>query len=81
MKLKIESVAPRPPSNSPTAGVVSGASGYKVYRNGALLTTVDASTTSYHDEAPLGMDLTYEVEAYNIYGIGPRVSASVPACK
>ena len=59
----------------------AGATGYRIYRNGSLLATVDANTTSYHDIAPLGMDLTYELEAFDAFGVAPRLSVAVPACK
>jgi len=55
--------------------------GYRIYRNGVLLTTLDGSLTSYHDDAPLGVDLVYELEAFNEYGVAVRAQTSVPACK
>jgi hypothetical protein len=57
------------------------ATGYRIYRNGSLAATVDASQTSYHDDAPVGQDLVYELEAFNSYGVASRVSTPVPACK
>jgi hypothetical protein len=60
---------------------VPGVTGYRIYRNGGLLTTVVASQTSYHDNAPLGVNLVYELEAFNDNGMAPRLTASVPACK
>ncbi|HTX89866.1 MAG TPA: right-handed parallel beta-helix repeat-containing protein [Anaerolineales bacterium] len=61
--------------------MTAGATGYRIYRNGSQLVTVDATTTSYHDDAPLAVDLTYELEAFNLNGVAPRLSVTVPACK
>ena len=58
-----------------------GATGYRIYRNSVLLTTLSGSLTSYHDDAPVGVDLVYELEAFTAYGIAVRVQTSVPACK
>jgi hypothetical protein len=58
-----------------------GATGYRIYRNGALVTTLSAIQTSYHDDAPVGVDLVYQLEAFNDYGVAVRVQTSVPACK
>jgi uncharacterized protein YraI len=58
-----------------------GATGYRIYQNGTLLTTVAGSVTSYHDDAPTNLDLMYELEAYNEFGVSVRVQTSVPACK
>jgi len=55
--------------------------GYNLYRNGDLLTQLGPDLTSYHDAAPLGMDLVYELEAFNTYGVAARASTSVPACQ
>ncbi len=58
-----------------------GVTGYRIYRNGDLLTTVAASQTSYHDDSPMGVDLVYELEAFNNNGVAVRIPTSVPACK
>jgi hypothetical protein len=59
-----------------------GETGYHIYRNGALLTSVDKSQTTYKDiNPPLGVNLVYQLEAYNGKGVAPRSSTSVPACK
>jgi uncharacterized protein YgiM (DUF1202 family) len=55
--------------------------GYRIYQNGSLLTTVAGNLTTYHEAAPLGVDLVYELEAFNAYGVAPRSSTNVPACK
>ncbi|MFN5236777.1 MAG: LamG-like jellyroll fold domain-containing protein, partial [Bacteroidota bacterium] len=49
------------------------ASSYKLYRNGALLVTVDGETTSFIDFNVLaGRFYTYEVAGVNVFGEGPR---------
>ena len=59
----------------------AGVSGYRIYQNGSLLTTVAGNLTTYHEAAPLGEDLVYELEAFNAYGVAARSSTNVPACK
>ena len=59
----------------------AGVTGYRIYQNGSLLTTVAGNLTTYHEAAPLGMDLVYELEAFNAYGVAARSSTNVPACK
>ena len=55
---------------SPSAG------SYKLYRNGALLATVDGETTSFIDFNVLaGRFYTYEVAGVNSFGEGPRGDA------
>ena len=54
---------------------------YNLYRNGDLLTQLGPDLTSYHDAAPLGENLVYELEAFNTYGVAARVSTNVPACQ
>jgi len=60
---------------------VGGVTGYRIYRDGSPLTEVGPTVTSYHDDAPLGVDLVYELEAFNDYGVAARISTNVPACK
>jgi hypothetical protein len=57
------------------------ATGYRIYRNGVWLTSVAGSETSYHDDAPMNLDLVYDLEAFNNYGMAVRVQTSAPACK
>ena len=72
--------------NAGTLGVtfnwakVAKATGYRFYRNGVLLAELGSTTTAYHDNALLKVDLVYELEAFNDYGVAPRVSTRVPAC-
>jgi len=61
--------------------VAPAAAGYRIYRDGELLTTVAGNLTSYHDDAPMDVDLLYEMEAFNDYGVAVRVEARVPACR
>jgi hypothetical protein len=61
---------------------VSSETGYHVYRNGTLIGTAGANVTTYMDGgAPLGVDLTYEVEAFNANGSSSRAQTTVSACK
>jgi hypothetical protein len=57
-----------------------GETGYRLYRNGALLLSLNANATSYEDQAPKTAALTYELEAFNALGKSTRVALSVPAC-
>ena len=41
---------------------------------------VGPSVTAYHDDAPLGVNLVYELEAFNDFGVAARISTNVPAC-
>ena len=58
-----------------------GVTGYRIYRNGSRLTEVGPTVTSYHDIAPLGVALVYELEAFNAYGVAARLLINVPACQ
>jgi hypothetical protein len=60
---------------------VAGATGFNLYRNGVLLSSFGSGTTTYIDNAPVGADLAYAVEAVNAYGHSGQVTTSVPACK
>ena len=61
---------------------VSFETGYHLYRNGTLLETLTANATSYVDtSAQLGLDLLYEIEAFNANGTSGRAQTVVPACK
>ncbi len=56
-------------------------SGYKVYRNGVLLATLPANSTSFVDEPPFGGPYTYEVLAFNAGGASAKASVIVKSCK
>jgi uncharacterized protein YgiM (DUF1202 family) len=60
---------------------VANATNYRIYRNGIQLIDVGSDVTTYHDVAPLGVTLLYELEAFNDYGVAPRISTSVQACE
>jgi hypothetical protein len=57
------------------------ATSYIIYRNGTQLTEVGPTVFSYSDNAPLRVNLVYELEALNDFGVAPRISKSVPACQ
>jgi hypothetical protein len=60
---------------------VAGATGYHLYRNGASLAEVGATVTTYVDyNAPLKVDLVYELEARNAAGSTGPVYVTVMAC-
>ncbi len=55
--------------------------GFRIYRNGALLVELGPNVKAHQDNAaPLGLELVYELEAFNEYGVSPRVSAKISAC-
>jgi hypothetical protein len=59
---------------------VAGATGYHLFRNGASLATLGA-TTSYTDyDAPMNVTLEYRLEAINAVGATAPVYVQVPAC-
>ncbi|MBI4760639.1 MAG: choice-of-anchor Q domain-containing protein [Chloroflexota bacterium] len=60
---------------------VNGESGYRLYRDGALLATLAANTTSYKDNPPLGGPYTYTLEAFSEAGSSLPVQLQVPKCK
>ena len=57
-------------------GDAGNETGYRLYRNGALLATLGANVTDYDDQAPKGQDLAYTLEAFNKVGISERIQAS-----
>jgi hypothetical protein len=60
---------------------VENITGYSIYRNGDLLASVGANQTSFEDsEAPNGVDLLYELKAFNDYGASPSLTTNVSAC-
>jgi uncharacterized protein YraI len=62
-------------------GPATGATGYRLYRNGNLLATLKASATAYTDTASKGKGFTYEIESINEFGASQRLSTTVSACK
>jgi CSLREA domain-containing protein len=61
--------------------VADNESGYKVFRDGVLLATLPANSTSYLDTPPFGGPYTYEVMAFNDGGASPKVSVIAKSCK
>jgi hypothetical protein len=62
-------------------GAEENVTGYRIYRNGALLVELGPNIKAHHDNAaPLGVELVYELEAFNEYGVSSRVSAKISAC-
>jgi hypothetical protein len=60
---------------------VDGATGYSIYRNGAHLVSVAAGVTTFYDQdAPMDIDLLYEVQAFNDYGASASNTTNVSAC-
>ncbi len=58
-----------------------GASGYRIYRNGSQITQLGPKAISYTDNAPRGVNLKYQIEAFNEYGVAPRLSTKISACE
>jgi hypothetical protein len=59
----------------------AGATGYRIYRNGKLVSAPGANASSYNDNAPFGgAGLLYEIESLNEDGASIRVPLSVPPC-
>jgi len=54
--------------------------GYRVYRNGTLIATLSANTTSYVDNPPFGGPYTYTVEAFNAGGASAQVTVQPEKC-
>lgn len=53
--------------------------GYRLYRNGGLIATLDGATTSYRDDAALGPPPGYQVEALDAAGnVGPLSAVAYP---
>ncbi|MGB8213655.1 MAG: SH3 domain-containing protein [Anaerolineales bacterium] len=60
---------------------VQNVTGYSIYRNGIVLIELGPTIDGYHDTTPpLGVNVVYELEAFNTYGVAPRVSTSIPGC-
>jgi len=59
----------------------SNEDGYRLYRNGQLIATLGANTTSYVDEPPFGGPYTYTLEAYNAGGASTQVSVQDQGCQ
>jgi hypothetical protein len=58
----------------------SGASGYRIYRNGELIAELEVRTTSFTELAPRFVNLNYRLEAFNEYGVSPDSLTIIKAC-
>jgi hypothetical protein len=54
--------------------------GFNIYRNGELIATVGANTTSYNDTPPNNTSLVYLVEAFNGAGASDQASTKDNGC-
>jgi hypothetical protein len=57
-----------------------GATGYNIYRNGTLIAHLDQKHVTFTDNAPRGVNLKYQIEAFNDYGVSSRQTTRVIAC-
>jgi len=57
-----------------------GETGYRLYRDGSLISTLNANTTQYSDTPPYGGPYTYTLQAYNNAGSSPAVSVQEAGC-
>lgn len=56
--------------------------GFRLYRNGARIVELKAERLNYKDiKAPLGINISYELESFNKNGTSPKAVQIVPACK
>jgi len=55
--------------------------GYRVYRDGTLIATLAANTTSFTEEPPSGAPHTYGVEAFNATGASQRPTVQDQGCQ
>ena len=63
-----------------TWGTANGVNGYHIYRNGEAIAKLGPNATSYTDDAPRGVNLKYQIEAFNDYGVSPSLSLKIDAC-
>ena len=61
--------------------VANNETGYRVYRDGALLETLPANSDSYTDSPPYGGPYTYAVEAYNQDAASADATVVEEGCK
>lgn len=54
--------------------------GYRLYRNGVLLTSPGANVTVYVDNVASDKGFTYEIEAINAFGASARQTTEASAC-
>jgi hypothetical protein len=83
----VSSLCDRPTSSLSVVlewSAVNDVTGYNLYRNGNLLAVILPDGryffTFTDKTAPLYIDVVYELEAFNDYGVAPRVSVTVDSC-
>lgn len=59
----------------------AGVTGYNIYRNGKFLADLKEDANFFNENAPLGVNLVYDLEPFNDYGVAGSMSSSVKACK
>ena len=59
---------------------VSGATGYRIYRDGVLIATVGANVAIYVDTVAYGKTFSYELEAINANGASERLGITSLGC-
>lgn len=60
--------------------VAGNEDGYRVYRDGEVVTTLGSGTENYQDEPPGSGPYTYAVEAYNSSGASQQVTVEEAGC-
>jgi hypothetical protein len=61
--------------------VATDETGYRVYRDGTVIATLPANSTSYTDNPPLGGPYTYAVEAFNANAVSDQATVQAEACR
>lgn len=59
---------------------VVDATGYRIYRNGELVSTNYSGDNRFYDNPRVTIDYTYAIEAFNEYGVSPRLAIKINAC-
>jgi CSLREA domain-containing protein len=63
------------------ADAANNETGYRVYREGSVLATLPANTTTYTDSPPFGGPYTYSVEAVSVDGASAQATVQSHACQ
>jgi hypothetical protein len=63
------------------ADAANNETGYRVYREGSVLATLPANTTTYTDSPPFGGPYTYAVEAVSVDGASAQATVQSHACQ
>ena len=59
---------------------VGSVQGYRVYRDGELMSTKNGADNRYYDTPRHMQRAVYAVEAYNEYGVSNRLAVTIPGC-